>query len=130
MFQRAVVTVAGLAMAASVGLAGVGAASAASPAVLHIQAGSQWHDADASTSCGEVITFAANGTFTADQLGDSGTWSGGGTTLTMRWTAGGSAGASFNGTFTKTPVHEYLGKFGVNGAHLRGKIVKGAVAGC
>ncbi len=46
----------------------------------------------------------------------------------MRSTAGGSAGTSFNGTFTKTPVHEYLGEFGVNGARLGGKIVKGAVA--
>jgi hypothetical protein len=129
MLRRAAVLAAGLAMTACAGLAGAAPASAVSPA-LKIKPGSQWHDASASTSCDEVITFAANNTFTADKAGDAGTWSGGGTTLTMRWTAGGSTGVVFKGTFTTTPDVEYLGKFSLGGTHESGELVKGPGTGC
>ncbi len=113
MLRRAVVVVGGLAMATSLGLAGVGVASAAVPA-LKVKPGSQWtleyHGVEGTGGC-EVDRMASNGTFTSDLYGDSGTWSGGGSTITMTWTAGDDSGVTFSGTFTKTPTKEYKGSF-------------------
>ena len=50
-------------------------------------------------------------TFTSDLFGDSGTWSGGGATITVTWTAGQDNTLVFTGTFTKTPRREYKGSF-------------------
>ena len=124
MIRQAAVCAAGLAMTASVGLAGVGAASAASPALM-VKAGSQWTAEVKGASC-EIVTFAANGTFSGDMSNDSGTWSGGGKTINLKWTRGHADGLTFNGTFTKTPTKEYKGGFGglVVGP---GQLVKGAV---
>ncbi len=113
MLRRAAVTVAGLAMATSFGLAGAGAASAAAPA-LKVKPGSHWtleyHGVEGTGGC-EVDTMASNGTFTSDLFGDSGTWSGGGATITVTWTAGQDNTLVFTGTFTKTPRREYKGSF-------------------
>lgn len=127
MLHRAAVIAAGLAMTASVGLAGTGAASAAS-AGQHIKPGAKWTmEIDVNSFGCEVETFHANGTFTADKLGDSGTWNGGGRTIGMLWKAGADTFGNFNATFTRTPVSEYSGPFGgtLGG---RGQLVKGVVA--
>lgn len=123
MLRRAVVTAAGLAMTASVGLTGAGAASAASPA-LHVTAGSKWTAElnGAGVSLCEVDTFAANHTFKSDRYNDKGTWSGGGATITMKWTGGSDSGLKFKGTYASSPK-EYVGV-------PTGQLVKGTVAGC
>lgn len=123
MLRRMAVLAAGL----GVGLAGASAASAASTA-LHITAGSKW-TAEMKISGGgcEVDKFAANHTFSSKD-GDSGTWSGGGKTISMLWTAGGATNTTFSGTFTKTPVEKYVGTF--DSGSYPGWLVKGAVSGC
>jgi hypothetical protein len=126
MLRRAAVTVAGLAMATSFGLAGAGVASAAAPA-LKVKPGSQWtledHGIEGTGGC-EVDTMASNGTFTSDLFGDSGTWSGGGATITVTWTAGSDNGVVFTGTFTKTPRKEYRGSLtdGDPGLFIKGVV--------
>ena len=127
MFRRIAVLAVGLAMTAGAGLAGAGAASAASPA-LHIKADAKWTEETVRGGC-EIDTFAANGTFTGDvDPGDTGTWSGGGTTITMHWTGDSNPGLSFSGTFTTTPVKEYKGTLRYEGAVFSGKLVKGAIS--
>lgn len=87
MLRRVAVLAAGIAMTASVGLAGVSTASAASPAP-HIKNGSQWTaEVNGGGGC-EVNTFAANHTFHGGLYGDKGLWCGGGNKITMTWTAG------------------------------------------
>ncbi len=110
-------------MTASIGSAGAGATSAASPA-LHVKPGSQWTEEVNTGGCA-ILTFQSNFTVT-DNDGNSGTWRGGGSTLKITWTAGGIAGTSFKGTFTKTPVKEYVGTYHV-GPGLTGQVVKGVV---
>jgi hypothetical protein len=112
MLRRSAAMVSGLAMATSLGLAGAGVASAAAPA-LKVKPGSHWtfedHGIEHTGGC-EVDRMSANGTFRSDLFGDSGTWSGGGTTITMTWTAGDDHGVVFTGTFTSTTrVKEYKG---------------------
>jgi hypothetical protein len=77
------VLAAGLAMTATVGLAGAGAVSAASSAALHIEAGRHWTIEIDNGAC-QVLTFAANGTFSADLALDSGTWRGGTSIIPMK----------------------------------------------
>ena len=126
MLRRAAVLAAGLAMTAGVGLAGGGAASAASP-VLHVKPGSNWTaEVNGGGGC-EVETFAANHTFHGGLYGDKGPWSGGGNRITMTWTAGYVTGLTFTGTFTKTPTKEYVGNFGGIAA-ATGQLVKGVVS--
>ncbi len=131
MLRRVAVLAAGLAMTASVGPAAVGTASAATPAVLHIEAGSKWtakiNLGDGSGAC-EVDTFAANHTFTSD-FRDKGTWSGGGNKVAMIWTKG-YVGVTFSGSYTTTPRHEYIGRFGGPTAGDKGRLIKGAIAPC
>jgi YVTN family beta-propeller protein len=56
------------------------------PKLEHITPGSSWTmDVE---GCCEVQTFQAAGTWTADDNGDSGTWTGGGKTLYVEFTAG------------------------------------------
>jgi hypothetical protein len=121
----------GLAMTASIGLAGAGATSAASPEELHIKAGSMWtakiNLGDGGGAC-EVDTFSANHTFTSD-FRDRGTWSGGGNKVAMIWTKG-YVGLTFSGTYTTTPRHEYIGTFGGPAAGDKGRLIKGAIAPC
>jgi hypothetical protein len=126
MLRRAVAMAAGLAMTASVGLAGASTASAASPAVLHIKPGSEWTaEVNGGGGC-EVQTFAANHTFRGGSY-DEGLWSGGGNKIAMTWTAGYVSGLTFTGTFTRTPTKEYVGNFGGISA-TTGQLVKGVVS--
>ena len=126
MLRQAAMTLAGLAMAAGFGLAGAGAASAAAPA-LKVKPGSHWtleyHGVEGTGGC-EVDTMASNGTFTSDLFGDSGTWSGGGATITVTWTAGDDNGVVFTGRFTKTPRKEYRGSLNTGDSGL---FIKGVV---
>jgi hypothetical protein len=126
MVRRAAVLAAGLAMTASVGLAGGGAASAVTP-VPHIKPGSTWTaEVNGGGGC-EVETFAANHTFHGGLYGDKGQWSGGGNEITLTWTGGYVAGLTFTGAFSKTPTKEYVGNFGGRAA-ATGQLVKGAVS--
>jgi hypothetical protein len=120
MLRRAVITVAGLAMTASLGVAGAG--SAASPA-LHVTAGSKWTAElnGAGVSLCEIDTFAANHTFKSDLYNDKGTWSGGGATITMKWTRGSERGLTFMGTWVST-AKVYQGN------PIVGALVKGVVS--
>ncbi len=130
MLRRVTVLAAGLAMTASVGLAGAGAASAASPA-LHIKPGAMWSFVvKGERSFCEQDTFSSNGTFTADKYNDSGTWTGGGKTITVNWTAGSGSPSTFTGTFRKTPVAEYKGTAVFMGHTFSVKLIEGALAGC
>ena len=71
--RRATLVGAGLAMSASFGLAGVGMASAVSPA-LNIKAHSIWTVEVKGNGC-ELIQFTDAGhTFVSDLGGDAGTW--------------------------------------------------------
>ena len=113
-------------MTASVGLAGAGAASAASPA-LHIANGSKWTMELNGAACG-VETFTPTHKFTSDLFRDKGTWNGGGATMFMTWKKGADAGATFSGMFSKTPVKQYVGTFGGHLAGYTGQLVEGVVA--
>lgn len=126
MLRRTAVLAAGLALTASIGLVGAGAASAASPA-LKIKNGAQWTNEVNGGLC-EVQTFSSNGTWTSDLYGDSGTWSGGGDRIDIKWTGGDEAGLTFHGPFTTTPTKEYSGKFGGFGVGATGQEVKGVVS--
>jgi hypothetical protein len=128
--RRAGVLAAGLAIAASVGPAGAGAASAATPS-NHIASGAIWSFVvKGERSFCEQDTFSSSGTFTADKYRDSGIWSGGGGTIAMKWKTGESSPSTFTGTFTKTPVKEYKGTALFMGLTFSAKLVKGALAGC
>jgi hypothetical protein len=126
--QAAVAAAAGLAMATSFGLAGASVGSAATPA-LKITQGSKW-SAIANGGCFEIVTFALNHTFTGSRGRDKGKWSGGGTTLTMTWTAGKAIGLTFSGTWTTTPGKEYNGTYLYQGSPSNGQIAKQIITGC
>jgi hypothetical protein len=120
-------------MATSAGLLGGGAVSA-STSVLHITDGSTWTFMVDGGGC-QLDVFSATGHFVSPNVlygGDAGTWSGGGSTLKMVWKKGNDAGETFKGTFTKTPVKEYVGTLGgtVPPGFTTGKVIKGAVTGC
>jgi hypothetical protein len=127
--RQAVVTVAGLAVGASVGFVGAGVSSAASPD-LHVKPNSIWtFIVKAVPGCEEDQLDVATHTFTADGFADSGIWSGGGTSIAMTWTTGANDGLIFSGHFARTATAvEYRGS--VNDANLKAKLVKGPVAGC
>ncbi len=124
MFRRVAVTTAGLAILASLGLTGAGTASAAIPA-LNIKPGSTWLAEPKPGGC-ELEIFSASGTF-ASESKDAGKWSGGGATISMKWTRGANKGLAFDGTFAQT-VHgdpEYQGRFSIEGYVFKGELVKG-----
>ncbi len=127
MFRRTVAIVAGLAMTASVALAGAGTASAAAPA-LHVKPGGQWTiEIRHHTGGCEDETFSATG-FSGDHGGDGGTFDFGGPMIIMEWSTGPAQGLTFTGTFTTKPVREYKGSFGGIGGFLVGALVKGAIS--
>ena len=132
MFRRGAVVAAGLAMATSFGLAGAGMASAAAPA-LKIQNQATWTIEVVGAGC-QLDVFASNLSFSSPDPqynGDAGLWSGGGSTVKMKWTAGSDAGAKFVGTFAITPIKAYIGTYSLDGYKYPGSLlVKGAVPGC
>ncbi len=125
--RRAAMATAGLVIVAgTIGLFGTSGALGAVPAAAHINNGSEWTIEVNPKSC-EVGTFSSNGTFSFQASGDSGTWSGGGTTVKLKWTGGTDAGLKFKGTWSTAPVKEYAGTFGGLGAGETGQLVKGSV---
>ncbi len=130
MLRGVAALVTGFAMMASFGILGVGTASAASP-VHHIRPGSIWSGVTkGERSYCEQLTFSPNGTFTSDKYNDSGTWTGGGTTITVNWTMGTSSSGTFTGTLRKGPVAEYRGTAQFKHFTFSFKLVEGALAGC
>ncbi len=129
MLRRAAVITAGLAMATSFGLASATIASAAVP-TLKIKPNATWTFEVTGAGCEQETFNTVTHHFISDLAGDKGTWSGGGgTTVSMSWTAGGDAGVNFFGRFVSTtkPV-EYKGPISAGGATQgHAKLVKGAV---
>ncbi len=125
MLRRVGVVAAGLAMMASVGSLGASAASAASSAV-HVEPGSTWRALIYDGGC-EAETFWANGTFVSRGI-DAGRWSGGGKTISMKWTRGVRGLTFFGGdyTYTKHGDPEYRGKFSIEGYVFKGELAKGS----
>jgi hypothetical protein len=129
MLRRVAALVAGLAMTASVGLIGVGSASAASP--TSINNGSHWTLEVNGGTC-EIFKFSTtNHTFSTTEFGgDNGKWSvPAPNKVKMKWTGGNDAGLTFKGTYHSS-VKEYSGSFGGIGFGLTGLLVKGSVPGC
>jgi hypothetical protein len=96
------------AVAMSLGLAGAGVASAASPVTGHIKAGSDWSLAMNDGSC-EIEHFASNGTFISPD-GGSGGWRQTATTVIMKMNYGLFSGLKFKGTYVAHRF-EFSGKF-------------------
>ncbi len=114
-------------MVISVGLAGVGAASAASP-TPHIKCcGYPWTIKVKGGWC-EVDTMSGDHAFFADSYGDSGGWQYGTSIVKMDWFAGVHTGWKFHGTWSRASK-AYIGSFGGTGNGFTGKLVKG-VAPC
>lgn len=128
--RLASVAAAGIIVATSFGLTGGGIASAAAPALKIKPGATTWTIVvGGGVSC-EVDTFSTTTHhFTSDGVSDKGTWSGGGSTISMVWKKGDDAGTTFSGTFSKTPVKGYTGSFGGTLAGAVGTLVKGAL-GC
>ena len=113
---------AALIMAATLAWTG-SVASAAQPAVK-TKPGSQWTFGIKGGAC-EVETFAAGGTFTSDLYGDSGTYTGGGSSIQMHWTAGGDAGLTYSGQWIAAKK-EFKG----SGADKKATLAKGTNPAC
>jgi hypothetical protein len=139
MFRKAAVITAGLAMAAGIGLAGVGAASAATPSVVPgatsavkaavVHTTGNWTFEVTGGGC-EVITFSSDGTWVAtfgEYGDDAGIWAGGGTSISMYWNAGADTGLLFSGTYA---APKYKGSLGGIAFGDKGKLVPGEVSGC
>jgi hypothetical protein len=127
MAQRAAMVATGIAMATRIGLAGAGTASAAAPA-LKIKPFSTWtieFKHGKVGTCEQVSFNTFVNTFVADDAGDAGTWSGGGSAISMAWTAGPDIGATFTGHFVSTtkPV-EYQGVTSIDGHSVKTMLVK------
>lgn len=123
MLRRTGLIAAGLVMATSFALAGVGTASAA---LLRLKANSTW-TLETKTGCLQADVFESGGAFIAyNGVGpnaDRGTWSVRGKTISMIWTSGGDVGQSFTGHFvTTTTPHEYKG-----GEFIAGNFVQKAM---
>ena len=96
--RRIASAVAGLGLMATLGLSGMAAAGAASPE-LHVRNDTAWILQLQGGICENEI-FSSNGTFVAasgEDGGDAGHWSGGGSEIHMKWTAGEHVGSKFHG---------------------------------
>ena len=98
MLRRAAAIATGLAMATSFGIAGAGMASAAVP-TLKVHNGATWTIEVNGNGC-QLDVFHSNYRFFSPEPqyhGDAGTWSGGGKTIKMKWTAGDNVGPEVPG---------------------------------
>ncbi len=102
-------------MATSFGLAGATTASAAAPA-LEIKNGATWTLFPTNSPCEYDVFNTSTHHFSSDIGGDKGTWSGGGSTIKMKWTHGANKGATFIGILVGTSPTYYQGKFDGTGA--------------
>ena len=135
--QRVAMAATGLALVTSLGLSTVSIASAAAPAAK-IKQGAAW------TLRPPVLGLCFNVTFNTtthrftssnggaiDPGNAKGTWSGGGSTISMEWTKGNVVGMGFSGTFTTTPLRSYQGEIFNNGQpYTVGELDKGYTRGC
>jgi hypothetical protein len=124
--RRAVMVATGVAMATSLGLWGAGIASAAAP-TAKIKSGATWTLEVTGGFCLYETFNATTHRFSSDGGNDKGTWSGGGSTITMNWKKGSNEGLLFNGTWTTTlPTKGYQGPMTLNSApYGNGLLVKG-----
>jgi hypothetical protein len=128
--RRTVAAAAGIAMAANVGLVGAGAASGAAPGVK-VKQGAIWTEKEVHGGC-EQLVFSSNGTFAAANPtlnGDTGTWSGGKSTITVDWTGGLDAGLTFSGTFIPAKGY-YNGTVSAGMGILKCHLVDRAISEC
>jgi hypothetical protein len=114
MFRQSTSVAAGIAMVAGFGLAGVGATSAAAPA-LHIGQNGIWTLEVMSGKahwCEQDTFDRTTDTFTSASLGDSGSWIGGEEDISMTWTAGTHTRMTFfsDKFVSKLPVEYYKGR--------------------
>ena len=95
----------------------------------HIKPGGVWTVmVPAGVGC-EVQTFAPGYTWTADDYGDAGTYSGGNNTISEDFTAGEDAGGTFTATYSKSDK-DYFGTGNFDGMSFPVTLVKGAQSGC
>jgi hypothetical protein len=113
---------AGLILAATLACTG-SVASAAQPAIK-TKPGSQWTFAEKGAAC-EVETFASGGTWTSDQYGDSGTYTGGGSSIQLIWTAGDDEGLTYSGHWVAAKK-EFKG----SGVDKKATLTKGTNPAC
>jgi len=135
--RRAAMAATGIALATSLGLSGVCIASAAAPAAK-IKSGAIW--TLETTVLGLCFKDTFNTTthrFTSitinpvDSGYGKGTWSGGGSSISMVWTKGVGKGMGFSGTFSSTPGKSYQGEITINAEpYSDGLLVKGSAPGC
>jgi hypothetical protein len=129
MLRRAAVLVAGLAMTASLGLAGAGAASATAPATDNVGNHTTWTMKPVGGGACEWDKFnTTKDTFVStSEPGDAGTFSQTNTTIDMTWTAGPHTGWTFQGTWNGKV---YSGLIGGTAGGVRGRLVSGARPRC
>ena len=111
MVHRAALMASGLAMATSLGLAGAGIASSATPS-LKIKAGAVWtlRPVGGGSPCEWDKFHTTKDTFVStSERGDAGTFSQTKTTIDMTWTAGELTGLTFQGTWQGK---YYIGAYG------------------
>ena len=135
--RRAATVAAGVALATSLGLAGVSVASAGTP-TAKIKQGAAWTlEPPVLGLCFHVTFNTTTHRFTSFNGGSvdpgyaKGTWSGGGSSISMVWTKGNIVGMGFSGTFTSTPVKSYQGEITNHSEpYTVGTLVKGSAPGC
>jgi hypothetical protein len=91
--------------------------------LVGVRPGSVWTFRLNSGAC-EVDSFHAH-TFTADRLGDSGTYKTDKVALTMTWTSGGNGGTAFKGTFSRS-AGRYSGRWLVYRDRIPATLTPGA----
>jgi hypothetical protein len=94
----------------------------------HIKPNGVWTLTIVGAGC-EVQTFAPGYTWTADDFGDAGTYSGGNTTISEDFTAGEDAGGTFTAAYSKSDK-DYSGTGTFEGMSFPVTLVKGAQSGC
>jgi hypothetical protein len=120
------------ALAAIVSLGTAGIASAASSSGIRIKPNSTWTQTNLKNGGCEVQTFSSDGKWTADRLGDAGTYVASGATLTETWTAGQDAGQTLKAHWSK-PHNEYQGNGSgglSGGTKWKSTLVKGSTSKC
>jgi hypothetical protein len=124
-------------MVSSLGLSGVCIASSAAPAAK-IKSGATWTlETNVLGLCFKDTFNTTTHRFTSftDNAVDpgygKGTWSGGGSSISMVWTKGDGKGMGFSGTFTTTPGKSYEGEITINSeSYSDGLLAKGSAPGC
>jgi hypothetical protein len=97
--MRKSMLLAGCAMVGATLMFGGVANAAPASSAAHVRPNSTWTFAG-SGAC-EVLTISKHHKWTSNRCGDVGIYKGGAKKLTLRWTGGGSEGASFTGKYSK-----------------------------